>query len=271
MPIKGVSVSKDRVHENPETAMNKGSIRDIGENDMSEYPKSAVFYGRVSGRSQTEEHKDGFRRQRESVHRFAKAHGILIVGEYLEKAVSGTKDLDDRPAFQEMLSDLLGNGCIMILVEALDRLAREYRIQEQILIYLSTKGIDLIAVNTGEIVTQAIQDDPMKKALVQIQGIFHELDKGMLVRKLQKSREAKKQRGERCEGTKPFGFHEGEEECLRRMKALYRKPKGRPRRGYAEIARMLNSEGFSNRAGRPFTRNSVYALLRRRCQDRKSR
>ena len=68
-------------------------------------------------------------------------------------------------------------------------MAREYRIQEQLLIYLVSKGIDLISANTGENVTQAIQDDPMKKAMVQIQGIFSELDKVLLVRKLRKARE----------------------------------------------------------------------------------
>ena len=39
---------------------------------------------------------------------------------------------------------------IPLFVESLDRLAREYRIQEQMLIYLASKNINLIASNTGE-------------------------------------------------------------------------------------------------------------------------
>ena len=58
------------------------------------------------------------------------------------------KGIEERLAFQEMLGCLLGNGCRTIIVESLDRLAREYRIQEQILIYLSSKRISLVAANS---------------------------------------------------------------------------------------------------------------------------
>ena len=63
-----------------------------------------------------------------------------------------------------MIAEILSNGVNAIIIEGLDRLAREYRIQEQLLIYLVSKGISLIPANTGENVTQAIQDDPMKKS-----------------------------------------------------------------------------------------------------------
>ncbi len=230
---------------------------------MADYPREVVFYGRVSGHSQTEAGKDGFRRQKETVFHFARKNSISIVGEFLEKAVSGTKEIDQRPAFQDMLSYLLGNGCRAIAVESLDRLAREFRIQEQILIYLLSKGIDIIAANTGENVTQAIADDPMKKALVQIQGVFAELDKSQIVRKLRKAREAKRKKGQRCEGAKPYGELPNEEQCLKRMKTLYRKPKGKARLGYSKIAQILNQEGYRNRSGGLWTRNSVYALLKK--------
>jgi DNA invertase Pin-like site-specific DNA recombinase len=78
-----------------------------------------------------------------------------------------------------MVSEIMKDGVDTILVESLDRLAREYRIQEQLLIYLASKGINLISANTGENVTKAISEDPMKKALIQIQGVFAELDKSL--------------------------------------------------------------------------------------------
>ena len=69
-----------------------------------------------------------------------------------------------------------GMVLILLLLRSLDRLAREYRIQEQLFdLSWLPKGINLISANTGENVTRAITADPMKKAMVQMQGIFAEL------------------------------------------------------------------------------------------------
>jgi hypothetical protein len=55
--------------------------------------------------------------------------GIIIPSFYEEKGVSGAKGEEDRPAFQEMLSAILSNGVRAVIVERLDRLAREYVVQ----------------------------------------------------------------------------------------------------------------------------------------------
>ena len=120
----------------------------------------AYGYLRVSGQSQLE--GNGLDRQLEGIQSFTKAKGYEIIKVFKEEAVSGTMDEHHRPAFKEMIAEILRNGIDTIIIESLDRLAREYRIQEQLLIYLVSKGIDLISANTGENVTQAIQDDPMK-------------------------------------------------------------------------------------------------------------
>jgi DNA invertase Pin-like site-specific DNA recombinase len=103
--------------------------------------------------------------------------------------VSGTKDESERLEFSKMITDILSNGINTIVVESMDRLAREYRIQEHLVIFLASKGIDLISANTGENITRAISEDPMKKALIQMQGIFAELDKSMLIKRLHKIRD----------------------------------------------------------------------------------
>ena len=48
---------------------------------------------------------------------------------------TGNTEMDARPAFMNMLADLLSNGCRTIIVERLDRLAREFRVQEELLLY----------------------------------------------------------------------------------------------------------------------------------------
>lgn len=177
----------------------------------------AFSYLRVSGLSQVgsaDKERDGFPRQLESVHKFAASHDYEIVRDFKEEGVSGKKDETERPAFMEMVSAILENGVRHVLVENLSRLAREYRIQEQLLVYLASKEIQLIACDTGENVTEAMAGDPMRKALVQIQGIFHELDRAVLVRKLASARKRKRDRGERCDGRKPYGSRPGEKSVL---------------------------------------------------------
>jgi DNA invertase Pin-like site-specific DNA recombinase len=146
-----------------------------------------VAYYRVSGMSQVE--GDGFDRQALAVATWVttqSAYGAdyRLEHQYFEKGVPGKTDEEGRPAFQQMIADLLGNGCRTIVIESLDRLARGYAIQEQLITYLASKGLTLISANTGEDITAAMMGDPMKRAMVQMQGIFAELDQNMLVAKL---------------------------------------------------------------------------------------
>jgi len=147
------------------------------------------------------------------------------------------------------------------MVESLDRLAREFRVQETLLIYLVSKGIDVIVARTGENVTEAIQTDPMRKALVQIQGIFSELEKSLLVKKLRVARERKREADGKCEGRKSYA--EAAPEVLKEARRLRRKRKGMKPRTYQEIAEELNRQGMMTMTGKKFTRANVMMLLRR--------
>lgn len=96
--------------------------------------KTVFAYCRVSGRGQMDGH--GFDRQLDNIKRFCDQTGYRIVNAY-EEQISGTTDENERPEFAAMVTAILENECDTIIVESLDRLAREYRIQEQLLIYLA--------------------------------------------------------------------------------------------------------------------------------------
>ncbi len=130
---------------------------------------------RVSSKGQVE--RDGFPRQRQTIDSTAKNLGIEIVREYHDDGVTGDSDWFDRPSFQAMISDILANGVRTIIVENLSRLARAYVVTDAIIVYLASKNITLISADTGEDVTAAFHGDPMKKALIQMQAIFAELEK----------------------------------------------------------------------------------------------
>lgn len=198
----------------------------------------AYGYLRVSGVGQID--GNGFDRQKDAINAFASKANIEIVNFY-EEQVSGVKDEEAREVFQQMISDILRNGVRTIIVEGLDRLAREYRIQEQLLIYLASKAITLIDARTGEDITSAIHSDPMKKALIQIQGIFSELEKNLLVKKLRVARQAKRQEDGKCEGRKGYDdFPDKRDLISEKIKTLRKKPRGQNRMTYVEVANTLN-------------------------------
>jgi len=216
----------------------------------------AFGYVRVSSKGQVD--GDGFQRQEEAILRYAGKHGVTLEKVYQEEGISGTKGEDDRPAFKEMVSDILKDGIQTVIVESLDRLAREYRIQEQLLIYLAANGIEVINASTEENVTEAVKSDPMKKAMIQMQGIFAELDKSLLVKKLRLARERKRKEG-KCEGRK--SYTETNPEVIREIKRLRRKPKGGKPKTYREVAEELNQRGFKTRTGKPFTGHIAQNIL----------
>ena len=218
--------------------------------------KSVVAYLRVSGKSQVE--GDGFPRQVSAVQACCDSKELKLIRQYREEAVSGKLDEDSRPAFQDMVSDLLNNGCRTIIVESLDRLARQYDIQQRLAEYLASKGLTLISANTGEDITAALLGDPMRRAMVQMQGIFAELDKNMIVAKLRKARMRKKAATGHCEGRKPYGHRPGEQAIIERILALRKA-------GTAldAIADTLNSEGIAPRAGGKWYGSAVNNIVRR--------
>jgi DNA invertase Pin-like site-specific DNA recombinase len=65
---------------------------------------------------------------------------------FREQGVSGTTDLENRPALMELLEALAANGVKLVLIEKLDRLARDLMVQETIIGDLRKRGFDLISV-----------------------------------------------------------------------------------------------------------------------------
>ena len=89
----------------------------------------AFGYIRVSGDSQIQ--GDGFPRNIAAIKAYAKQHDIRIVKVFQEEGVTGTMDSTARPKWAEMMLALLSNGVKTIIIERLDRLARELMVQEK--------------------------------------------------------------------------------------------------------------------------------------------
>jgi DNA invertase Pin-like site-specific DNA recombinase len=209
-------------------------------------------YLRVSGKGQIQ--GDGFTRQLTAIKKYAAEHDIKVVNVFREKGVSGAKDLENRPAFVEMMVALHGNGVKLVLVEKLDRLARDLMVQETIIGDLRKHGFDLISVAEPDL----LQDDPTRKLMRQIMGAVSEYEKTMIVLKLRGARQRRKAKTGRCEGAKAYGSLPGEAQVIERMKEL--RTAGM---GFDRIAAALNADGIKPRRGTKWWGLSVNNVLSR--------
>src|SRR5690242_10226379 len=89
----------------------------------------AFAYCRVSGKSQVT--GDGFPRQLAAIRKYASEHAIRIVQVFEERAIRGAESWENRPAWSAMVQNL--NGARTIIIERLDRLARDLMVQEHII------------------------------------------------------------------------------------------------------------------------------------------
>lgn len=201
----------------------------------------AFAYLRVSGKGQVD--GDGFTRQLAAIKKYATANGIGIVRVFREEGVSGATESMSRPAFAEMMATLHSNGVRTVLIERLDRLAREILVQEATIADMRKHGFTLISVAEPDL----MENDPSRKAFRQMMGVFAEFEKDTIVAKLRGARMRKRAKEGRCEGRKPYGYYEGETTALERLKSL--RAEGL---GFDRIAARMNEEHIPTRTGKPW-------------------
>ena len=210
----------------------------------------AFAYLRVSGKGQVD--GDGFPRQEKTIREYAAAHDIKIAKVFRETGVSGAKDLENRPALSDLMTALHSNGVRLVLIEKLDRLARDLMVQETIVADLRKNGFDLISVLEPDL----MQDDPSRKMMRQIFGAVAEYEKSMIVLKLRGARIRTKAKTGRCEGAKPYGTLQGEPEIVERMRTMHA-----ANMGFDRIADSLNAEGIKPRRGARWWGRTINNIL----------
>lgn len=166
--------------------------------------KRVFAYLRVSTAAQTD--GDGFPRQKDSCRNFAEGKGWSIV-RFFEEQQSGSDQLFDRPLMQELLA-LCGGGMFdTIIVERVDRIARDVVIAELFFRECKKKGVLVYAADSGEELVNA-SGDPTRTLIRQILGALAEWDKAQICKKLQAGRRRKKmETGKPCGGPQPYGKH----------------------------------------------------------------
>jgi DNA invertase Pin-like site-specific DNA recombinase len=221
---------------------------------------NVIEYLRVSGKGQVD--GDGPERQHDKIKDFCTAHGLHIVESAYEKAVSGTVEAMDRPIFSLVMERITRGDLAIgaIVVERMDRLARDLMVQEFLLKECRARGIKVFSADFGTTDDMASNDvDPTRVLIRQVLGALAQWEKAQIVAKLAAARNRIKASGQRCEGNRPYGSKPGEAAVMNVMLELYATGMG-----FASIAGMLNSGGFTTRSGSVWTGPKVYDIIRNR-------
>jgi DNA invertase Pin-like site-specific DNA recombinase len=183
--------------------------------------QKAFAYLGVSGKGQVD--GDGFTRQVAAIRTYAAKNTIKIILVFRETDVSGTKELENRPALVALMTAPHSNGVKLVLVERLDRLARDLVVHGTISGDLRKNGFEPVSVGEPDL----LQNDPSRKLMRQIFGASSEYEKTMIVLKLRGARARQKAKTGRCEGAKPYSEFPG----LDRVAAALHAEGIKPRRG----------------------------------------
>lgn len=225
---------------------------------------NAVVYLRASTLGQL----DGFGLdvQEQACLAYAKANGLRVAATFRDEGVSGTLEATDRDGLMSALARLRDGDADALLVALLDRLARSLTVQEAVLAQVWKHHRTVHSVDVGEVMRND-PDDPMRTAMRQMAGVFAQLDRGMVVKRMRDGRRAKAAHGGRAVGPAPYGYRAqsgmlhpipAEQDALTLMRDL--RAAGQT---CAFIAAALSHEGYPTKRGGRWTSPVVSRILSR--------
>lgn len=217
--------------------------------------KSAVIYARYSSHGQTEQSIDG---QLHVCREYAKREGINIIGEYIDRALTGRSD--DRPDFQRMISDAKKGAFEYIIVYKLDRFARN-RYDSAIYKHkLKQYGVKLLSA------MENIGDNPesiILEAVLEASAEYYSVD---LSQKIKRGRRESAMKGKFIGGCIPIGYKTiggalvvDEDKAPIIKYAFEEYASGTPKK---VIMDELNMRGLRNKAGKPYGCTAFQNALR---------
>ncbi len=216
---------------------------------------NAVIYARFSSHSQTEQSIEG---QLKTCYEFAKKNGYTIVGEYIDRAISGTTDA--RPDFLRMIDDSAKKGFQYVLVYQLDRFARNRYDSATYKAKLKKNGVRVLSAREN------ITDDASG---ILVEGLLESMAEYYSAELSQKIRRGMDINGEKClctGGTIPLGFklspdkhfiiNEETAPVVLRIFEMYASG-----HTVVEICDTMNAQGYHTSRGGTFNKNSLRKML----------
>jgi len=215
---------------------------------------NAVIYARYSSHGQTEQSIEG---QLRDNYAWAKQQGITIVGEYIDRALSGTKD--QRPDFQRMVEDAAKRQFELVIVWKLDRFARNRYDSAIYKARLKKYGVRVVSVKEN------IADSPEGIILEGLLESMAEYYSANLSQNIRRGQRENIEKGMFCGGSIPFGYKVQDKRLVIDDKTapIARFVFEQYAQGVTkkEIINHLNRLGVRNRSGKPLTYTAFAHML----------
>ncbi|MBQ6274431.1 MAG: recombinase family protein [Oscillospiraceae bacterium] len=215
---------------------------------------NAVIYARYSSHGQTEQSIEG---QLHDNYAWAEQQGIHVVGEYIDRALTGTKD--QRPDFQRMIDDAAKKQFEMVIVWKLDRFARNRYDSAIYKARLKKFGVKVVSVKEN------ITDSPegiILEGLLESMAEYYSANLSQNIRRGQRESISK---GKFCGGSIPYGYRvlDGklviDDKTAPAIRYLFEQyAEGVPKK---EIIAELSRRGYVGARGRPLSVTSFQAAL----------
>lgn len=217
---------------------------------------NVVAYARFSSDNQRTESIDA---QIRAIRDYCNKNDYNLIAIYKDEAISGTST-EDREQFLQMITDSKERQFKYVVVHKFDRFARnryDHALYEK---KLEDNGVKLISV------IEQLNDSPesvILKSVLTGMNEYYSLNLAREVRKGQKENALKCiHNGGICplgydlNEDKTYKINKTEAEAVKLIFKMYLDG-----RGYATIADELNSQGFTNKLGKPFRKTSIRDTL----------
>lgn len=178
---------------------------------------------------------------------------------------SGTTLLDERPGLMDAVEWIAEGRADGILAPNLDRLARELTVQEAVLSYVWALAGRVFTADHGEHLEDDASD-PMRTAMRQMRGVFHQLDRGLIIKRLTEGRAAKGSKGGYAYGAPRFGQRtvDGEltdDERENEIAEQFERWRDEEQLSIRAICARANAEGLLSKRGGKWHPTTVARLL----------
>lgn len=196
----------------------------------------------------------------------AGGHRIVhVVTDGAEKGQTGRSTIDEREGLMEAMEWIRDGRADGILAPNLDRLARQLTVQEAVLSYVWALGGRAFTADHGEHLEDD-ESDPMRTAMRQMRGVFHQLDRGLIRKRLREGRDTKGQQGGYAYGAPRYGQRAEDSELVddsdeARGRALMLRWRDEEGLGVREIVRRANEQGIPSKRGGRWHPSTVARLL----------
>jgi len=217
---------------------------------------NVVIYARFSSHSQNEQSIEG---QLQVCNEFAVRNGYTIVGEYIDRALSGTSD--NRPQFQKMIADSAKRLFEGVLVYQLDRFARNRFDSATYKHKLKQNGVRVLSAKEN------ITDDASGILIESVLEGMAEYYSAELAQKIKRGMDINAQKclctgggvalGFRVDENKRFQIDETTAPLVQKIFEMYASGST-----VAEIVTYMNERGVKTSRGAEFNKNSLHTMLR---------